>query len=186
MGYPHQCIRSNRSIDVQRVRTSNLPEDLPVSLQTAKEWLKMAGIDDDDALIQELISEAVDWLEEYCGLSIVPQTITAYLIVKNRIELPYGPVNTITSVNDAAYDPLTSTCNLFNPSTGFVNISGYGTYTVEYEAGYTVVPPALIGAIKAYVAYAYEHRGDDFDETSTEFVSTAAHKAFPFTRNMVF
>lgn len=183
MAYPYQeCIRTNKILDVQRTRISADVVDLPITLDQAKAWLKMDGITDDDEIIQTIISEAFDWIEEYCGVSIVPSNVVAVIEVKNRAELPYGPVTDVTSVNEDA--DISGLC--LYPATGFVNVATPGRFTVGYTAGYTVIPAALLGAVYGYISYAYEHRGDDFDENSNEFATVACKKAFPFSRNIGF
>lgn len=176
------CPRSNKVIDVTREKTDATPTGWPVTLEQVKLYLKMDGITDDDMVIEQMVDEGIDWIENFCSISILPQTVTAYLEIKNRIELPFGPVVSVDSINDSATIDLSC---LF-PSTGFVNLSGYGRYTVVYTAGYDVMPPALIGALLGYVSYAYEHRGDAFDETTTEFAAICTHKAFPFIRDICF
>lgn len=180
----HGCIRTNKVIDVQKERVGTGLESYPITLAQAKAWLKMTDIDDDDDIIQRLIEEGTDWLEELCGISITETAVTSYLQVHNRVELPYGPVMAITAVNDIPYDPAVNNC--VYPTTGFANLSGHGTYKVEYDAGYTSPPTALIGALYGYIAYAYENRGDDFDMSSDKFASVALNKALPFTRNYAF
>jgi hypothetical protein len=176
------CPRSNTVIDVQRARIDNTEEGWPVTLENVKAYLKMDGITDDDLIISQMITEGIDWIENYCSISFVPQTVTAYLLIKNRIELPFGPVVSIEAINDVT----DFNVDCLYPATGFVNLTGYGRYKVDYTAGYTEYPPGLIGALYGYVAYAYEHRGDQFDENSTEFAAIAAKKAFPFTRDICF
>ena len=174
-------IRTNVILDViERTRDSDA---LPITLAQAKAYLKMEDIDDDDALIESLIKEAVNWLETYCDISAVPQEVTAYLQVKNRIDLPCGPVTEIVSVvPDNGSDNRD-----IKPVPGFARINGYGLYTITYKAGYTTLPDALTGAILSYIAYCYEHRGDDaIDENAPEFALQARHKAFPFIRSIDF
>lgn len=176
------CPRSNKVIDSQRERTGTSPDDWPITLAQVKSYLKMDGINEDDAIISEMIDEAIDWIENYCSISLIPQTVTVYLEVKNRIELPFGPVVSVDSINDITDFNADS---LF-PATGFVNLCGYGRYTVVYTAGYATIPASLIGALYAYIADVYEHRGDAYDETNPDFASVAAHKAFPFIRDICF
>ncbi len=176
------CPRSNKVIDEQRTKIDATPTGWPVTLEQVKSYLKMDGIEDDNAVISQMIDEGIDWIERYCSISILPQTIVAYLEIKNRIELPFGPVASIESINGVT----AFNTNCLFPQTGFVNLSGYGRYTVEYTAGYEVVPAALIGGLLGYVAYAYENRGDAFDENSEAFASVCAHKIFPFTRDICF
>lgn len=176
------CPRSNKVIDVQRERLDATQSGWPVTLDQVKLYLKMDGIVDDDTVISQMIDEGIDWIENFCSISMVPQIVTASLEIKNRIELPFGPIVSVDSINE---DVVIDATHLF-PTTGFVNLSGYGRYTVVYTAGYTIVPPALIGALYGYVSYAYEHRGDAFDESSSEFAAICTHKAFPFIRDICF
>jgi hypothetical protein len=176
------CPRSNKAIDIQRVKIDPSPFGWPVTLEQVKAYLKMDGISDDDDIISQMIEGGIDWIEEYCSVSMVAQSVTAYLEVKNRIELPFGPVTSIQSINDVT--DFNADC-LF-PATGFVNLSGHGRYKVEYTTGYAPIPALLIEALYAYVAYAYEHRGDNYEENNADFASEAAHKAFPFIRDICF
>lgn len=169
-------------IDVQREHIDATPTGWPITLEQTKSYLKMDGIEDDDLIISDMISEAIDWVENYCSISLIPQTITAYLEIKNRIELPFGPVVSVDSINDVT----DFNTNALFPAAGFVNLTGSGRYTVVYTAGYTVIPAALIASLYAYVSYAYEHRGDALDETGPDFAAVAAHKAFPFIRDICF
>lgn len=182
MGYP-SFIKTNVVLaDPIRVRESAA---LPITLDQAKAYLKMTGIDDDDPIIEQLISEAVDWLETYCDISAVPQTVTAELQVKNKIYLPCGPVVSITTVTPSE-DAGTHTV-MSIPGDGA--IKGCGIYTVVYEAGYPdgQLPAALKGALYSYIAYCYEHRGDNaLNENAPEFAAQAKQKAFPFIKSISF
>ena len=168
---PSCAIRSNKILDARRVAT--VTAVAPLTLEDAKTYLRMTGIDDDNVVIQNLIDEAVDWIQEYCGISLVESDVTTTIEIHNRQELPYGPVKTITAV-----DGLT-----LSETEGFITAYGYGRFTQTYVAGYEVVPPALKGALLSYVAYTYEHRGDDLDETDTKFAAKAKSKAFPYIQN---
>lgn len=180
MAYNNDCIRTNIVTGVpSRVLDS---DDMPITLEQAKAWLKMEGIDDDDLIINDLISEAVEWVQEYCGISVMPQTVTAYIQVKNSLELPYGPVLSVLTVDGLELYG----SNILDMPNGFVSISKPGKYPVVYKAGYDPVPAGIIGVIKAYIAYAYEHRGDDLEEVTEKISPVAIQKALPYVRNVGF
>lgn len=176
------CIRSNKVLQADRVTTD--PLALPITLEDVKTELKMTGIDDDNGVIERLMYEAVDWIQEYCGISLVDSTVTATIEIHNRQLLPYGPVKSITTIDGVAYSA-SNACQ-FIGTTGDVRMVGYGRFTVVYNAGYVNIPPSLIGALYAYIAYVYEHRGDDLDETNTEFAAKAKRKAFPYIQTFGF
>ena len=135
----------------------------PVTLTQAKNYLRLEGFtsddsgeqefDFDDTLIESMITEARMWVEKYTGLYLVPRTLTVVLLNQaGYIELPGPVLGTITWANDATpvmvgrkvetkYD-----CKL----------------TATYEAGYTSDWPKWVeNSILAYVAWAYENRGDE-------------------------
>jgi len=184
--YPSDCqlINSARA----RVAVNPAPTE-PVTKEQAKEWLKMEEIDTDDEIITDLITEARQWLEKYCGICLVESQVDALVSVKNRQELPYGPVRdlsaiTITDLNDNAIS--TGCIQIQGFDNNFPVLMGYGQFKVSYVSGYDPIPQPLLGAMKSYIAFAYEHRGEDLDENSSSFAPKARQKAFPYRRNIGF
>src|SRR6478609_6283627 len=134
----------------------------PVTLAQAKAWLKVTH-DDEDAIITALITTARQICEGYISKSFVERTVTA--ILRNdlgNIKLPYGPVNTVTSVADSEGGEYGS---------GDYNITGISdkrlgypmaSYVkVVYTAGYVALPEQFKTAIKMQLSWMYTHRGDD-------------------------
>lgn len=74
----------------------------PVTLAEAKQWCKIElDITEENTLLTQLITAARKQLEGYLCISLVDKTVTA--VFRNElgnIELPYGPVKSITSVTD--------------------------------------------------------------------------------------
>lgn len=179
---PSSCnpITSNRITSISKVPTLSVdPLTYPVTLEEAKKWIKMDLIEDDDDVIQQIIFEAVDWLEEYCGISVVENTVTSTVTIHNRQYLPYPPVKAVTNVyvnNTTEITDWTGNPN-FTGLPGETMIQGYGTYKVVAKCGYDVLPAKLKGALLAYIAFAYEHRGDNLDENDTNFAPVARAKA---------
>lgn len=81
-------------IDIKRVESS--PTE-PVTLAQAKAQLIVTS-SDDDAKITELITQCRRSVENYAFVSMVAKTITLTADFNGEWELPYGPVNSITSV----------------------------------------------------------------------------------------
>jgi len=163
--------------DIQPVST---PVE-PVSLDDMKEYMKV-DYDDEDSFIQSLITEAREWVERRCGISVIPKNITAILQVLNSQELPYGPINTDIDITVSGNKNYTLT------GIKFISLNGYGIYEVNYNAGYTSVPEGIIGAIKSYVAYCFENRGDNLNIESSDnlFAKEARYKSSFFKRNIGF
>lgn len=131
----------------------------PVILQEAKDWCKIDDVDDDDTLIEELITSARILCEEYSGISFINRTVTASLNNSlGGIELPYGPVKTFTSIVDSESNSLEYTLRnekfkqLIDPAKSFVK--------VVYTAGYKILPKNLKTAILNQIAWMYDNRGD--------------------------
>lgn len=176
-------IRTNLVLSANRTVVDE--EQVIVSLEDMKKYLKMEGIDDDDDVIQDMIYQAVEWVENYCGICVREATVSSMLQVLNGIELPFGPVKSIQQIGESEFDPVADKY-LFPVQEGYIDIFGHGIYLVDYTSGYDNVPYSIRQAIKAYVAYVYEHRGDDLDETSTDFAEKAKNILVSYRRITAF
>ncbi len=141
----------------------------PVTVEQMKSYMRLQGFldvdisgdvsfDDDDLLISSLIQSARELLEERLGSSIIQHTWSALLTNQaGMIQLPYGPVRSLTLVTDSGGvvystpvlrgDYLCSPCGC--------------NYTAVYEAGYVNVPAALVTEIMRLVCYLYINRADE-------------------------
>src|SRR5689334_3438146 len=84
----------------------------PVTVEEVKSYMRLEGFQDvdeseatefteDDNLIEELIISARKRLEKLYGISLVPKTFRATLTnLAGDIEIPNGPVVSITSLTD--------------------------------------------------------------------------------------
>jgi uncharacterized phiE125 gp8 family phage protein len=166
----------------------------PVTLQEVKDYMRLEGFtpdddspsdnfDFDDDLIADLITEGRVWLEKYTGLNLIARTLRVYLLNQaGMIELP-GPVTgviVITKENDEVIDDADYK---FIGSDFPKLVTRFETrLQLDYSAGYTnvTIPAGLKTAIKAYVADAYENRGDEQpDKALTE---RACRKARAYRR----
>lgn len=131
----------------------------PVTLNQAKEWLKIE-VSDDDAIITSLIKAARLQCEGYVSKSFVERTVT--VVVKNElgnIMLPYGPVNNIVSVSD--FDGVAITdYGVKGISDKRLSWPVCSYAKVEYTAGYAVLPDDFVTAIKMRLTELYQNRGD--------------------------
>lgn len=132
----------------------------PVTLQEVKDYLRV-DFNDDDTLINSLITSARSKCEKVLGLVLVDTTVKA--LYKNdgtMIELFYGPIKngqdglpTITGLNDG---------DSIKGWDGNVWIESIAEeLNLTYESGWNTVPEWAKLAIKQQVAYNYENRGDD-------------------------
>lgn len=182
MDYCHP-IRTNAVIDVVLDEGDSVA--FPVTLDVMKDYLKISTTADDE-LIVAMITEARIWAEKRCGISIVEKEVTAIIEVMNEQELPYGPIqkDTIVVVNsegDTVTDPV-----LIGLDGGYISLRGVGRFEVSYTAGMATVPQDLQGAIKAYVAFSYENRGDELDKSAQPFAVLARKKSNMYKRTIGF
>lgn len=149
-------VRYNAVLDVQ-FSLENTTE--PVTVQEAKDWLRI-DISDDDTLVGSLITAARIICEQYTNISFITRTVTATLHnTLGGISLPYGPVNSITSVTErdtAITDYTMSGASFQRLVTVFEQ-----EVTVVYTAGYATLPKNLKTAILNQIGFLYENRGDD-------------------------
>lgn len=150
-----------------------------------KAYLKVSTTED-DTLIQEMLLEARFWVEKRCGISLFEKQITAIVEVMNEQELPYGPIQKATiTVLDSEGAAVTNPV-LIGLDGGYISLRGYGRFEVSYMAGMETVPEDLKGAIKAYVAFSYENRGDELDKSNQPFAVLARKKSNMYKRTIGF
>lgn len=139
----------------------------PISLADAKAHLRV-DFDDDDAIIQRMITMCRLRIENYCNISIVSKQVTATIDLQDmflyvKLELPMGPVVDIVSFKDYSGNDIDAS---------FYRVIGaqfkYLTATkkpldsavIVYTTGYSVVPYDLILAILNELSFRYENRGE--------------------------
>jgi len=129
-----------------------------VSATEAKLFCKVTG-SGDDTIFTMLIKQARENMEMYCGVSLAEKTLVCEwdrLPKNNIIDLPYGPVKSITSVTivyedtDTADEVLVANEDYYLSKMPWPQIrvatasaSGRATLQVEYVVGYgaTGCPP---------------------------------------------
>lgn len=178
-------MRSNYLIDI--ALSAEGPE--PLTLEEVKRHLNMQfdttegyEFNDDNTLLNGLITSCRKRIEKYTGVSCVPKTIRAILNNgKGDSELPYGPVNTITTVKDADGDDIDSDDykvqgisfkRLKYPCSSYVDIT--------YTAGYSSLPEDLKLALLEEIAFRYENRGT----TENVLCESAMRLAEPHSRTV--
>lgn len=168
--------------------TASTQEPLPRS--EVKAWLKVPEDDvADDAVIDRLLATARRRIEAYTKRAFMIQTFDAYLTEAPcaAIELPRSPLVGVTSIKGFTDTDATDSGGTAMSSSQYyldvasepgqvVPFSGFtfpvGTRIanpaiVRFTAGYTsssaatAVPAEAKLAITTYVAYLYEHRGDE-------------------------
>lgn len=151
----------------------------PVTLQEAKDYLRLEGFstddsgeqdfDFDDTLISSMITEARDWVEKYTGQYIVPRSLTVVLLNQaGMIKLP-GPVIgsvVFTDKDDVVID--SDDYDIIGTQWPKLETTYDERITAAYEVGYATYPKWVGNAILAYVADHYEFRGDDKPEAPNE------------------
>lgn len=136
----------------------------PISLEVAKNWLKVDSVQD-DIKITHLIKAARGVCEKYINQSLINRTVTATLNnTSGNIFLPYGPVKSVTSITNSNSTALvTGQYSMFG--SGFVRLQWpcEDNIKIVYTAGYgeNCIPPQAEIGILNQLAYMYEHPGDD-------------------------
>jgi hypothetical protein len=181
------------------------PTDEPVTLSEVKSWSRI-DTDDDDALVQQLIASARYQAEQYLRRSLLTQSwklthdlgrslandqigegtydlpiSILYGVLPRDIELPKGPIQTITSVTTYALD---NTSSVYDPSLYFLDQAGERLvlnigaiwpanmrpraaaeflYVTGYGDDPSDVPQPIKTGIMIHVASLYEQRGQSAD-----------------------
>lgn len=159
--------RNNSIFDVQ---FDELGDAEPITLIQLKAHLQIT-YSDDDVYLTDLIAACRAGIEQYCNISLVEKAVTILADLYCEIELPYGPVDTISSAGfkiaaneyiDQVFgtgyeiDGITNGFQLFKPLIT-------GRWKIEYSAGYPEdkLPKDLLLDLKRLCGYCYEHKGDE-------------------------
>lgn len=155
-------LKSDMALHIKKAVTGTEPILLP----EAKEWLRV-DYTTDDALITSLITRSRELVETYTNSSIVLTTIVLEATARAVIQLPYGPIITVSSVkdidgNDLPYewDHFVVTLEPKSWSPTAPEAPQYVNTTTTYDAGYATVPEGLKAVLLEVLAYLYENRGD--------------------------
>lgn len=145
----------------------------PLTVQEVKDYLRLEGFidtyesassefDDDDTLIEELITASREALEEYTGLSFIPKTWQIeFDNYDGYFEIPFGPVIDIYALHPQGESTPSDELDFTVSSNKRILKSPmYGNLVMLYDAGYINLPKRLKDAMLKEIAYRYENRGD--------------------------
>lgn len=157
------------------------PASEPVSLQEAKDHLYVTDTAQ-DAYIARLITTSRTLCEKYAGLSFITQTRVMKLdcfpvCSPYEIEVPYGPVQSITAFSYTKSDGTTGTLAngtdyRLDNSSDLTRLSPVSLWpsdqdirinaiSITYVAGYTEVPEVIKQAMLLQIGSLYENRQDE-------------------------
>ena len=153
--------------------TSDLVAE-PLSLTEAKAWMRIVDYTTDDTLITSLIKSTRKNLEKYTGLSFGTKTLD--VIMENdklEFELPYSPVQSVTSVEKWDGDEwVTLTADTdYYVIEDCLQVFTKAKFRIVYVAGYTALPEDLVSDMKVLVAWQYKNRGLNFQADSDNAAS---------------
>lgn len=123
---------------------------------------------DDDTLLGDLIKAARQAIEKHCSISIGTQTITSTLDLNGweEIELPFGPVQSITTVtyksDFATYSAAIASEDYDTDGVDYLTFTPFtsGRWKIVYQTGYSTLPDDLKSFWIRLVTFYYENRGD--------------------------
>ena len=154
----------------------------PVSLDEAKNHLKIDDFTDDDTLITSLITTARQWCEGFQNRAFITQTITVKLDKfpsgSKPIRLPQPPASVVTSITyiDVDGDTQTLAASVYDVDTSseparialaynqsWPSIRGdINSVTIVFVAGYGAAAGSVPGPVKQamllLIGHFYEHR----------------------------
>ncbi len=165
----------------------------PVSLSEAKSYLNV-DTNNWDTLIGLLISSARTKMERYTGCSFAPKSLVAtFMQTANEIEIPYGPVISLTSVKSideaGVKTTLVDGTDYIVIGTSFKTIRFYETGTpieLTYTAGYNPLPLDLKVAILKQVGMDFEYRENVSDGSTITELSNGAKQTAASYRRILF
>lgn len=168
----------NQIINVEIIHGESPPVTEPVGLQEMKNYLRLEDFENggdspsdefdfDDDLIEDMITEARIWGEQFIGgkdymHSILPRDIEVVLLNQGGdIRIP-GPATSDILIADQDGNEITG-AKFIGGKWPKLCTTYCHNVVLSYSIGYTSAPKWFVNAIKAYVAWAYQHRGDEID-----------------------
>lgn len=142
----------------------------PVSRTDAKSWMRVQ-YDDDNNIIDNLLTAARVHIEKLTGLSLVNKLYKANIELTGEVpnvwmvDVPYGPLLCVDSVK------MKTGMNLWQTLTedeeyevigGKLWFYSRGYYEIEYQTGFSTLPQDLATDILTLVTWSYENRGKKF------------------------
>jgi len=170
--------------DIKNRQAESITE--PATLAEVKAWLIIDTANtDDDALLTRLITEVRQAIEKRTKLSLVKRVIVVTVDLVREFKLPHGPIRSIDEVlyrrgtnGDGTPDNETLTITDYTTDGEDFKVikSGRcGRHKITCTTGYgedeeidydNPTPEDLMLAIRAEIAYRYEHRGDETNTLS--------------------
>lgn len=165
---------NNFIYDIKDITTESNDPSEPVTLQEMKDYLRLEGFTDtdesttdslsdfdfDNTLITNMIVAARKKIERFCGVSLVFHSWKVLLTNEcGDIELPYGPVQDLTSITYKSGDAVDADV-IETRGFDFLHLEEPKSdkMIVIYDAGYEDCPEELALAIKQMVGHWYENR----------------------------
>lgn len=142
------------------------PSDSVVTVDEIKTELKIDFNDEDD-YIADLITLCQARVESFCGVSMSTRTLQAVICNnEGNIEIPYGPIISITSAFDQDGNDITTILTTLGISFKTIRTPNYQYINLTYVAGYASdnLPLDLKKAIKQEIAFRYRYRTADVVE----------------------
>lgn len=162
--------------------------DLPLTLDGVKDYLQETE-SDNDALINQLIESATDWIERKINRCLMTTVFEQYLSVWpacNLVRIKWNPVQTLTSVKYVDANGDEQTISSSNYATWIrdevMYISFNDDYTwpttktvpdafkIRFTAGYNPpdrIPAPIKNALLLRIRKAYDNRQDEVHEGKT-------------------
>lgn len=154
--------------------TSSPTYSAVISTADLKAFLRVTH-SDEDALIEAMRAASIQYIENFCNLALGDRTAVMYLDdFPQTMEIPVGPVNSITAIEyatGAASKDTLSASNYYVDTNrkparvtfiNFPSIYQYSHQGVEITFNYGFaeadVPEAIVHAIKLLVSHMYELR----------------------------
>lgn len=154
----------------------------PISLATAKDWLRVTT-EDDDTIITDLITVARKRIEAYTLRSMVSKSITLTGYVDYNFMLPYAPISAVSAVKYLDGQTVDTGVNEWETlDADEYQVIGYNDkqfrphFPATYEITYTTSANSDAGLktdLKRVLLWLYENRGDDSDSIPDELFSNA-------------
>lgn len=158
---------------------SDSPGSEQVTLEETKEYLRLQGFipegespstsltdfDDDDSIIESMISDAVSRLQAASNVSLRNNELSGIVTnLAGRIELPFSPINEITELLDSEDDAFEADeIELIGTSRKFLKLPKEEDMQITYTTTALVNESTRISILRM-VAYLYEHRGEELTD----------------------
>jgi uncharacterized phiE125 gp8 family phage protein len=183
---------------VRHKYTTTVDYTTVIALEALKLHLRvLPGQDEEDELYESYLETAAQQVENYTGKCVIARPVEFYVDTAEDIELPIGPLNSITSVHsftggaytlvqatDYTYDLIGNTPRFRWINKPSIDGNVYNGVRITANVGYSTVPAPMLQAMRLLVSLYDDNRSEGSAPVMVHVIPEGVHRLLSSYRNL--